>query len=149
MIFPGFRYVLWFFQVFQVEWEPCTLLACDLNCSVWGRVSSSRTSCWTPPNLNSEVSNPKILSFSYWFFMQIGWAGSVGHLQTLSRRCPTLRIKVRRCPETRPRTEPFRIHLLANLFRACLLQTKLDCKNEEVGRSALTSTRPHNAKVSY
>ena len=28
---------------------------------------------WTLPNLYSEVSKPKILLFSYWFFMQIGW----------------------------------------------------------------------------
>ena len=27
----------------------------------------------TLPNLNSEVSKPQILLFSYWFFMQIGW----------------------------------------------------------------------------
>ena len=37
------------------------------------RVSSSRKRFWTLPNLNSEVSQPKILLFSYWFFMQIGW----------------------------------------------------------------------------
>ena len=48
---------------------------CDLNCSVQGRVPSLRMSFRTPLNLNSEVSNPKILLFSYWFFMQIGWAG--------------------------------------------------------------------------
>ena len=42
-----------------------------LNASVRGRVSSSRTRFWTLPNLNSEVSKPKILLFSYWFFMQI------------------------------------------------------------------------------
>ena len=77
---------------------------CDLNCSVQGgvpslrtnfrtplnlnsevsnpkillifmRIPSLRTSFRTPLNLNSEVSNPKILLFSYWFFMQIGWAG--------------------------------------------------------------------------
>ena len=90
---------------------------CDLNCSVRARVSSSRMSFWTPPNLNSEVStlvwttltlnseasNPKILLFSYWFFLQIGWAGSIGLLRTLSWRCSTLRIKVCRCPETRTR----------------------------------------------
>ena len=33
----------------------------------------TRTRFWTLPNLNSEVSTPKILLFSYWFFMQIGW----------------------------------------------------------------------------
>ena len=44
-----------------------------LNGSVRGRVSSSRTRFWTLPNLYSEVSKPKILLFSYWFFMQIGW----------------------------------------------------------------------------
>ena len=43
-----------------------------LNGSVRGRVSSSRTRFWTLLNLNSEVSTPKILLFSYWFFMQIG-----------------------------------------------------------------------------
>ena len=31
------------------------------------------------------------------------WGRVSGHLWTLSRRCPTLRIKVRRCPETRTR----------------------------------------------
>ena len=62
---------------------------------------SLRMSFWTPQNLNSEVSNPKILLFSYWFFMQIGWAGSIGHLWTLSQRCSTLWIMVWRCPETR------------------------------------------------
>ena len=46
---------------------------CDLNSSVRGRVSSSRKRFWTLPNLYSEVSKPKILLFSYWFFMQIGW----------------------------------------------------------------------------
>ena len=30
--------------------------SCDLNCSVRGRVSSSRSRFWTLPNLNSEVS---------------------------------------------------------------------------------------------
>ena len=48
---------------------------CDLNCSVQGRVPSLRTSFKTPLNLNSEVSNPKILLFSYWFFTEIGWVG--------------------------------------------------------------------------
>ena len=52
--------------------------------------------------LNSEVSNPKMLLFSYWFFMQLGWVGSLEHFQTLSWRCPTFQIKVRRCPETHP-----------------------------------------------
>ena len=47
--------------------------ACDLNGSVRGRVSSSRKRFWTLPNLYSEVSETKILLFSYWFFMQIGW----------------------------------------------------------------------------
>ena len=42
----------------------------------------------------SEVSTPKILLFSSRYFMQIGWQESVGHLRTLSRRCPTFRIKV-------------------------------------------------------
>ena len=46
---------------------------CDLNGSVRGRVSSSRKRFWTLPNLYSEVSETKILLFSYWFFMQIGW----------------------------------------------------------------------------
>ena len=44
-----------------------------LNGSVRGRVSSSRTRFWTLLNLNSEVSTPKILLFSHWFVMQIGW----------------------------------------------------------------------------
>ena len=35
-----------------------TLGVCDLNCSVRGRVSSSRTSFWTPLNLNSECRTP-------------------------------------------------------------------------------------------
>ena len=48
-------------------------LTCDLNGSVRGRVSSSRKRFWTLPNLYSEVSETKILLFSYWFFMQIGW----------------------------------------------------------------------------
>ena len=48
-------------------------LMCDLNGSVRGRVSSSRKRFWTLPNLYSEVSETKILLFSYWFFMQIGW----------------------------------------------------------------------------
>ena len=47
--------------------------SCDLNGSVRGRVSSSRKRFWTLPNLYSEVSKTKILLFSYWFFMQIGW----------------------------------------------------------------------------
>ena len=52
--------------------ELCILcVPCDLNGSVRGRVSSSRTRFWTLPNFNSEVSEPKILLFSYWFFMQI------------------------------------------------------------------------------
>ena len=48
--------------------------------------------------------------------MQIRVGGSIGHLQTLSQRCPMLRIKVGGVQklvlemETRPRTEPFRIH---------------------------------------
>ena len=102
---------------------------CDLNCSVQGRVSSLRTSFWTPPNLNSEastliwtspnfnseVSKPKILLFSYWFFIQIGWVGSVGHLRTLSVLCSELRFggvqKLVLELETRSRTEPFRIHV--------------------------------------
>ena len=46
---------------------------CDLNGSVRGRVSSSRKRFWTLPNLYLEVSETKILLFSYWFFMQIGW----------------------------------------------------------------------------
>ena len=75
---------------------------CDLNRSVRGRVSSSNK-FRTPPNLNSEVSTPKILLFSSWYFMQIGCQESVGHLRTLSQRCPMLRIKVWRCPETRTR----------------------------------------------
>ena len=49
------------------------LILCDLNGSVRGRVSSSRKRFWTLPNLYSEVSETKILLFSYWFFMQIGW----------------------------------------------------------------------------
>ena len=48
-----------------------TITLCDLNSSVRGRVSSSRKRFWTLLNLNSEVSEPKILLFSYWFFMQI------------------------------------------------------------------------------
>ena len=87
---------------------------CDLNCSVQGRVCSWRTCFWTSPNINS---NPKILLFSYWFFMQIGWLGSIGHLWTLSRRCSMLQIKIGSVQklvlelETRPRIEPFRIHV--------------------------------------
>ena len=88
---------------------------------VWFELLSSRTSFqlkdefWTPSNLNSEVSTPKILLFSSWYFMQMAWWESIGHLRTLSQRCPMLWIKVWRCPETharlgtRPCTEPFRI----------------------------------------
>ena len=36
------------------------ILLCDLNSSVRARGSSSRTSFFTPPNLKSEVSTPKI-----------------------------------------------------------------------------------------
>ena len=46
---------------------------CILNASVRGRVSSSRKRFWTLPNLYLEVSKTKILLFSYWSFMQIGW----------------------------------------------------------------------------
>ena len=42
MIFPGFPGVLSFFQVFQVEWEPCDLnvkvkarLTTEYQCAVW------------------------------------------------------------------------------------------------------------------
>ena len=76
---------------------------------VWSKLLSSRTSFQfedefqMPPNLNPEVSTPKILLFSSWYFMQIGWQESIAHLWTLSQRCPTLWIKVRRCPETRSR----------------------------------------------
>ena len=31
MIFPGFPGVLSFFQVFQVEWEPCSLVLCPFS----------------------------------------------------------------------------------------------------------------------
>ena len=80
-----------------------------LNEPVWFKLLSSRTSFQleeefqAPPNLNSEVSTPKILLFSSWYFMQIGWWESVGHLQTLSWSCPTFQIKVQRCPQTRTR----------------------------------------------
>ena len=49
---------------FAWAWDSNYLnTACDLNCSVRGRVSSSRTSFWTPPNLNSEVSRNSSLSW--------------------------------------------------------------------------------------
>ena len=47
----------------RLEDHCIVTLLCDLNCSVWGRVSSWRTSFWTPLNLNSEVSNPKYYCF--------------------------------------------------------------------------------------
>ena len=55
----------------DIKFSPWCPLECDLNGSVRDRVSSSRTRFWTLLNLNSEVSEPKILLFSYWFFMQI------------------------------------------------------------------------------
>ena len=42
-------YQMFTFIIFSIK-------TCDLNCSVRGRASSSRTRFWTLPNLNSEVS---------------------------------------------------------------------------------------------
>ena len=95
------------FDFNKYVWCLCTIQTCwnglrtcapvwIPNASVRGRVSSSRTSFWTPPNLNSEVSNPKYYCFhpdtlwSTWMKTIIFW---VGHF----------RIKVLRCPETHPR----------------------------------------------
>ena len=74
---------------FQMHWEinySEHVKLCDLNDSVRGRVSSPRTRFWTLPNLNSEVSEPKILLFSYWFLKKLG----IGHFQTLIWKCPTV-----------------------------------------------------------
>ena len=72
-----------------------------LNASVRGRVSSSRTRFWTLLNLYSEVSKPKILLFSYWFFMQIGWTAFTAWISLGIGLCGHFRIKVRKCPNTR------------------------------------------------
>ena len=72
-----------------------------LNGSVRERVSSSRTRFWTLPNLNSEVSTPKILLFSYWFFMQIGWTAFTTWISLGIRLCRHFQIKVRKCPNMR------------------------------------------------
>ena len=44
--------------------------------------------------------------------MQIGWVGSIGHLRTLTIQKLVLEL------ETRPRTEPFRIHIFVILATA-------------------------------
>ena len=74
-----------------------------LNGWVRGRVSSLRTRFWTLPNLNSEVSIPKILLFSYWFFMQIGWTAFTAWISLGIGLHGHFQIKVRKCPEPRPR----------------------------------------------
>ena len=73
---------------------------CILSGSVRGRVSSSRTRFWTLPNLNLEVSTPKILLFSYWFFMQIGWTAFTAWISLGIRLCRHFQIKVWKCPNT-------------------------------------------------
>ena len=72
----------------------------------WGWVSGHlRTLIWSTGHWLKvwRCPTPKILLFSSWYFMQIVWWESIGHLRTLSQRCPMLRIKVWRCPETRTR----------------------------------------------
>ena len=106
---------------------------CDLNSSVRARVSSSRTSFFTPPNLKSEVSTPKICVLTaspstarcqhYWYIFQ-GKVYLLGgctckHILGVDtsdlrfggvQRFGHLRLKVRRCKKTCANTELFRIH---------------------------------------
>ena len=106
---------------------------CDLNSSVRARVSSSRTSFFTPPNLKSEVSTPKICVLTasasttrcqhYWYTFQgkvyllggctckliLGVDTSDLRFRDV-QRFGHLRLKVRRCKKTCANTELFRIH---------------------------------------
>ena len=61
MIFPGFPGVLSFFQVFQVEWEPCRPQTCGAAggaISVWLKVNEC------PPELGSMLSSRQTQSAS-------------------------------------------------------------------------------------
>ena len=75
----------------------------SLSCeNVWFKLLSSMTTLKLEDEF-LDTSKPQFRGVLCCKLRFRGVQKFVGHLRTLSWRCPTLRIKVRRCPETRTR----------------------------------------------